>query len=116
MSECKPCCQPHDVVVVTSVVVGATTQLVTTTVLSTLTNPQLELVVNPAILPSNGLPVVLTDGTTDIPLTMENGNVMRENIFAPFCRKLSKCGDPVKVRGFHGLDAQHLLIYRQKRY
>lgn len=104
---------------VTSVTVGVTSIELNETqvVLSNLPVGQLiELVIDPELLPQSTLPVVLTDGITDIPLWMENGNVMRENVFLPFCRRVAKCKDNAHIRMRFLNDPAHLIVYRHKRY
>lgn len=78
----------------------------------------IDIVIDPDLLPQSTLPVVLTDGTTTIPLWMENGNVMRETLFLPFCRRQarSKCSDTAHIIGKYFDDPAHIYVYRSKRY
>lgn len=77
----------------------------------------IDLILDPELLPQSTLPVVLTDGTTTIPLWMENGNVMRENVFLPFCRRKARhCKEFAHIRMRFLDDPAHLLVYRSKRY
>lgn len=114
---CNPCCVTC--IKVTSVTTSATAITLdeTAVVLADLTAGQrIELIIDPTLLPQSTLPVVLSDDTTTVPLWMENGNVMRENIFLPFCRRLARCKDNAHVRSFYFGDPAHLLIFRSKRY
>jgi len=109
---CDCCCNTL-VIPVSSVTVTTTaTELVTTTTLATtlIGNRKFILVLDPKLLPVNALPVVLTDGTTTIPLTMENGNVMRENIFEPFALSVQRCGS-ARIKCFYGADSAHVLVF-----
>lgn len=118
-NSCK--CKCPETIKVTSVVVGATTVELqeTQVVLADLPIGQIvDIVVDPELLPQSTLPVVLTDGTTVIPLWQENGNVLRETMFLPFCRRLARCrcGDFAHVIAKHLGDPEHFYVYRSKRY
>lgn len=116
--KCDPCCveciKVNTVAVTTTAVDLVETQI---NLAGLPVGQRIELIVDPEELPDNTLPVALTDGTTTIPLWMENGNVMRENTFLPFCRRRAKC-----CKGFARLkmrylaDPNHLIVYCSKRY
>lgn len=104
---------------ITAVTIGATTIELEENqeVLANLPVGQMvELVIDPELLPESSLPVVLTDGVTTIPLWMENGNVMRETVFLPFCRRLARCKDNAHVRMRYLADPVHMIVYRARRY
>lgn len=115
--KCDPCC--IECIKVTSVTVTATAVELNETQVTLANLPvgqRIELIIDPELLPQNTLPVVLTDGTTTIPLWMENGNVMRENVFLPFCRRLAPCKGFAKIRTRFLNDPSHLIVYSRKRY
>lgn len=116
---CKCKC-PETIKVVDVVVTATEVQLQETqVVLADLPVGQIiDIVVDPELLPQSTLPVVLTDGTTTIPLWQENGNVMRETMFLPFCRRLArcKCGDLAHVVAKYLGDPAHFFVFRSKRY
>lgn len=97
---------------------------ITTTKVELKTNAVLDVVlssdrrflleINPRLLPVNTLPVVLTDGTTSIPLTEENGNKMIENIFQPHC-VLQACDCMTTLRCFYGSNDPHILVRFETR-
>lgn len=75
----------------------------------------IEIDVDPDILPQSTLPVVLTDGTTTIPLWKESGNVMREDTFLPFCRRKARCFQFARVEARFLDDPSHLTVFRSQR-
>lgn len=114
---CNPCCVTC--IKVTSVTTSATAITLdeTTVVLADLSAGQrIELIIDPTLLPQSTLPVVLSDGTTTVPLWKENGDVMRENLFAPFCRRQARCHDNAHIRTRYWADPAHLFVFSSKRY
>lgn len=116
---CKKCDCCVERIKVTSVTLTATAVELnedTFTLANLPVGKTVEIDVDPDILPQSTLPVVLTDGTTTIPLWKENGNVMRETLFLPFCRSKARCFQFARVLVKYLDDPAHMIVFRSRRY